>query len=482
MLTVQATTPQITEIDGIVARLDVDGAEDEWCDVKVAHVDAKLAADTLSKMFGAASGGGAPGRSVASSGGPKFLGDEGGGIVLFSAPKNLHDKIFATVAKLEEQYKSTQSLRMIQLKNATPSALAEAIQQAYDPKRGGKGGAAAVQRFSITPHDASRRLFIKADDDLYKEIESLVTTLDVPGDMPEFRIYPLQYASAKVVHAQMTKMMGEYMQRLGPKGAGSEAFSVQADETANALVVLGGPTVFGFLEENLRKIDVPAAAVGKQVAVTIPLIYADAGEVAATIQRLWSGRELPPGVPPPTADANRAMNTLVLRASQAQIDDVKRDVIDPLEAQGSSTDRQTPIKTIHMEFADPGTVADALGKLFRGGPNPRDQVVVTPEYGSNSVIVSASAQIMKRVEDLIAKIDTADASQQHVHVVEIKHADAEAVARTLTEIYVRGAQGRPGGDKAGITISAVVGSRALVVKCKPEDFEKIQTTLADLDT
>ena len=151
----------------------------------------------------------------------RVLGDEGGGIVLFSAPKNLHDKIFATVAKLEEQYKSTQSLRMIQLKNATPSALAEAIQQAYDPSCGGKGGAAAVQRFSITPHDASRRLFIKADDDLYKEIESLVTTLDVPGDMPEFRIYPLQYASAKVVHAQMTKMMGEYMQRLGPKGAGA---------------------------------------------------------------------------------------------------------------------------------------------------------------------------------------------------------------------------------------------------------------------
>ena len=124
----------------------------------------------------------------------------------------------------------------------------------------------------------------------------------------------------------------------------------------------------------------PAAAVGKQVAVTIPLIYADAGEVAATIQRLWSGRELSPGVPPPTADANRAMNTLVLRASQAQIDDVKRDVIDPLEAQGSSTDRQTPIKTIHMEFADPGTVADALGKLFSrraepAGPGRRDSGV-----------------------------------------------------------------------------------------------------------
>ena len=39
-----------------------------------------------------------------------------------------------------------------------------------------------------------------------------------------------------------------------------EAFSVEFDESTNSLIVLGSPVVFGFIEENLLKIDTPANA------------------------------------------------------------------------------------------------------------------------------------------------------------------------------------------------------------------------------
>ncbi|MEK7730381.1 MAG: secretin N-terminal domain-containing protein, partial [Planctomycetota bacterium] len=84
-LTVQATAVQIEEIDKIVERIDVSGGTDKWEDVVLAYADAKLVADTLTKMFTEKSGGGT-GPSKATSKGaaiPKFIGEEGGGIVLF---------------------------------------------------------------------------------------------------------------------------------------------------------------------------------------------------------------------------------------------------------------------------------------------------------------------------------------------------------------------------------------------------------------
>jgi len=247
--------------------------------------------------------------------------------------------------------------------------------------------------------------------------------------------------------------------------------------------VLGGPIVFGFVEANLRGIDTPDSATGPMISVTIPLVNVDAAEVAQSLTRLWSTRGLPPELTP-LIEANRSINALVVRATQSQIDEMRQSVIEPLEKQGGEPSQVTPIKTFVLRFADPGSVADAIGKLFRAtAANPRDQVTATADYGSNSVIVAAAPQNIKRIEDLLSQIDTEVSSGQGVHVLEIKHADPQAVAQTLNEVYVRGAQ-RPGAgaQQAGITIAAVQGSQAVVVRAKADDLERIRETISHLDT
>jgi len=486
-LTVQATAVQIEEIDRIVARIDVSGGTDKWEDVALAHADAKLVADTLTQMF-ADKGGGAAGQSKATTKGapiPKFIGEVGGGIVLFNAPASLREQVLATVAKLEEQYKETRTPRIIELKNAKPSALAEAIEEAYNAKKAaGRSGGPMPPRFTVTAHDPTKRLFVIADDETFKEVEALVRLLDdKPGSIGvEFRIYPLQYASAKSVHAQMTKLLKDYLSRLGQGANTIDAFSVEPDELSNSLIVLGGPTVFGFLEENLRKVDTPEMKTSQPASLIVPLNAANASEVAQNIKSLYAAREQPLGVTAPQVEANSATNALIVRGTQAQIDEIKKDIIDPLEAQ-IGTDRQVQVKPIKLTFADPGSVQDAVTKLFRSDSrNPRDQVSAVSEYTSNSLIVSASPENLKRVEALIAQIDNAETSQLDVHVVEIKHADAASVAQTLTEIFVRSAAKQVGNQAPPITISAVAGSRALLIKCKGEDFARIEETIKELDT
>ncbi len=486
LLTVHATQVQLDEIDGLITRIDVKGEQDKWEDVTLAHADAKLVADTLTQMFvekgGAGAAGGKPsGRSGAAA--AKFIGEAGGGIVLFSASKPLHEQIRTTIAKLDDKSKETRTPRIIELKNAKASAVADAIEKAYDPKPTG-GKSAVTPRFSVTAHDPTKRLFVIADNVMFKEVESLAKLLDdKPGGIgAEFRIYPLTHASAKIVHGQLKKLMQDYMSRLGPGASGIDAFSVEPEETSNSLLVLGGPTVFGFIEENLRKIDVPQMATGKPASLIIPLSNANAAELAQNIKTLYAQKEMPAGVSPPQAEANPATNTLIVRGTQAQIDEIRKDLIDPLEAQIAAA-RQLQHKTYKLKFADPNGIQDAIGKLFRSdSKNPRDQVMAVAEYTSNSVIVSASPENLKRVETLLAQIDNAETSQQDVHVVEIKHADAASVARTLTDIYAKTAGRQGGGQAPPITIASVEGSRAILIRCRAEEFERIQATIGELDT
>ncbi len=486
-LTVQATAVQIEEIDQIVARIDVSGGTDKWEDVALAHADAKLVADTLTKMFGEKAGGasGSGKATIRGAAVPKFIGEEGGGIVFFSAPPSLRDQILTNIAKLEEQYKETRTPRIIELKNAKASALAEAIEKAYDAKKSGsKSGGSTPSRFTITAHDPTRRLFVIADDETFKEVEALAKLLDdKPGGIGvEFRIYPLQYASAKAVHAQMTKLLKDYLGRLGQDANKIEAFSVEPDEVSNSLIVLGGPTVFGFLEENIRKVDTPGMKVTMPASLIVPMTNTVATEVAANIKAIYAAKEQPLGMTPPQVEANPATNALIVRGTQAQIEEIKRDIIDPLEAQVLK-DRMGQHHTFKLKFADPGGVTDAITKLFRtDSRQARDQVLAVTEYTSNSVIVSASPENLKRVEALIAEIDNAETSQQDVHVVEIKHADAQSVAQTLTEIFVRAGTKQVGNQAPPITISAMSGSRALLIKCKAEDFARIMETIKELDT
>jgi type II secretory pathway component GspD/PulD (secretin) len=155
-------------------------------------------------------------------------------------------------------------------------------------------------------------------------------------------------------------------------------------------------------------------------------------------------------------------------------------LIKPLDVE-PDLQRGQQVKTFALKNADPFVVQDAITKLYRpSGRGGSDQVSAVADYSRNAVIVSASFANMKRIEAFIAEAEAAEGMQQEVHVINLENAEAEAVSRTLTEIFVRAAQQR-GGGVPPVSISAVQGSRAILVKCNAEDFAKIDAIVADLD-
>ncbi len=502
LLTVLATIEQHQKIDEIITRLDVKQAE-KWEDVPLINVDAKVTADTLDKMFGSESpraagpkGGAAPAGGGGQS--AKFVGDEGGRILFFSAPESLREPILATIQKLEEEAKGSTSVRVIELKYSVPSKVAEAIDGAYRGGPASKGQPRPSNvHFTISSHDPSKRLFVKADDATFGKIESLAKSLDKPAPIGvELRVYPLQFANARQVHTQMTKMLKDYLPRLGP-GAAIEAFSVEADDRANALVALGNETVFKFLEETLPKIDTPASATGKISFMMYTVKSGDAGELAQNIQALFNKDTLPQGETPPQVNANRSANVLMIRGTEGQLAEIRRDVIEPYEKQAPTV---LQMETIQLKFADAEAVAESINKVFedykkasdivsaQGPKAPARQftVIVTPDANTKQVTVHASAENMGLVKARIAELDRADVAETiatTVRIYPVKFADANAVVKIIADWSRSRPQPPPGSKKQGETVIATAEpvTKSVVVTTSHSNHLIVQEMIAGLD-
>ena len=95
-------------------------------------------------------------------------------------------------------------------------------------------------------------------------------------------------------------------------------------------------------------------------------------------------------------------------------------------------------KVLELKYAEAGKVAATLNNLFRqrlrGGKapiRPEEQVSITPDERINAIIVQASKEHLKLIEELVATLDKEDAAE-----VEVKISALLAAATTETGITV----------------------------------------------
>jgi type II secretory pathway component GspD/PulD (secretin) len=394
---------------------------------------------------------------------------------------------------------------VIKLQHAKASDVAEAIQAAYGggtkPKKrsrtgrgsqsGGSSSGGGGARFTISGDDATKQLFVTATDELFVEIESIARSLDVVRTLDfEFKIYPLQYADAKVIFTKMEAMITDYMRKLG-RGAVDEVepFSVEVDEDANALIVLGTPVVFGFVEDALVKIDTPENAANPRRVAVFPLKKGlDAQEMAQNIKQLWAQRGRQPTEEPPTAEANRAMNMLVVRGKQKEIDEIREMFIDPLEDDENITQLKTHV--IQIDNADADSVATTLSDVFVKSV-PRQQsgqeapISISALQGSNALVVKCDDEDFEKIEAAIKELDNEEAlAAEEVRVVTLLYADATEM-QTVVQEYLRkpgGKVGRGGAELIGdMRISVLAQGNSVVVSGDKERVESIEGVIRQLD-
>jgi len=516
------------------------------------HGEATEVVAQLKELFG-----GGKGRRAGKSGvqgfdpldvnNPTFIADTRTNSVIVRALEPDLPKITPMIEQFDQESQDTKP-KYIQLQYAKPSEIAKKLQEAFaSQQRGRRGG--GKSKVQITGDDGSMKLIIIAPADVFADIQDMVAHVDVQQTNLDFRVYALTHARAPEVLKQMTDLVRALMQRGKQGGVDLGVFSAVADEKTNSLVVAGEPTIFPIVESLLAKIDiVPPEPVAPETRI-YRLVSANAQEVANTINRLLGQKRGRSGEAP-RAEANPTTNTVIVRATKKEQNEIWEQVIKPLDefaegqvqeihqlqhaqasevanivnqmvrgqrrgqlavtvvandplnqlvitGNGKDVEKVLPliaeldhepletsqlfVEVYEVKYVDPNSLIGTINNAFPRvrGTRPEDYVRASYAWGTSSLVVSASQENHAKIKELIEKVDVESAVQRTTHVVKLTAANAEDLARQLTQVFQRTRRRRR--DDVGMSITANPASNSLVVYANETELAEVQELVGILD-
>lgn len=331
---------------------------------------------------------------------------------------------------------------------------------------------------SVVPNEALNVLVITGPANEVDDVIALANELDrEPTVQTEriTRVYHIKYADPGSLLGTMNHM---FRRQRGSRP--EDQVDVGYDWGTSKLVVSATPKNLEKVEALLKDIDIESTTVRSERV--IKLKYAHAEDLARNMQRLFQqiirGQR---GQQSMTIAADAATNSLIVFANEAEFERV-HSLIEALDVKPEES-RERIIKSFKLSYSNPSSVRNAITNLFRPSRarrNPQDEVAAIEDWSSMSVIVSASADNMERVEEMIENLDQPGSSDTQVHVVELEHADGPAVFRALQDVFIRG-QGRRGPGQASMQVSNPPGTNTILVKANEQEFKQVLDVIKELD-
>lgn len=370
-------------------------------------------------------------------------------------------------------------------------------------------------------------------------VTDLVRVLDtLPiGDSVVVRIFPLQNAAAARIKSIVDELFsqGEALRRLPgtqrrglPPTATGQALAgeiaVSIDERTNALLVAGREEAVALVEVLIKDLD--ADTVGNWVEpALIPLVHADARTIADIIERVIvegtrgtpeadglqrqvarlrvlvrGGDPAAPGeriesdlfvplarlVVEPEPDTN----TLIVVGTPSNIQ-IVRELVASLDVELAASGNAVRFFPLKNAAAD--RVADVLSDVFSqreeaGTLRPEDQLIITSDARTNTLVISTSQRSFGVVESLLGTLDAADANYTvGLHVLPVPGADVEALAPKLQQLMEQRIEStrRAGGIDSPMDTFRVVADPAnslLILTCSQENLELVKELLAAIES
>ncbi|NNM24460.1 MAG: hypothetical protein HKO59_00500, partial [Phycisphaerales bacterium] len=355
-------------------------------------------------------------------------------------------------------------------------------------------------RAKIVADARSNSLIVTATAESFPVIATLIQQLDeIPAVSPvEYRIMPLEHAMADDVAFTMG-LIGGWREADGPR----PRFDYNRRE--NQLIVSARTDQFEQIEKLVRELDQPS----DQTRITdfVPLQFAEAEKIQEALSVFYGPYALEADTPAKRnvrIVADPATNSLVISADEAEWADI-RALLDNLDSQ--EYDASLQLQVIPLTYASARSVARAINDAFQGsidrnrrGGNQRERprppapsgngderrepdapavlveaeewVRASAEEQTNSVIVSASRQNIRKIEQIIEQLDVADyAKLPPPRLIPVTAGDPVPLADALNQLYVQ--EGDERGRK-GLRIVGDSTSGTLIVRAEEEEFVQIQ--------
>jgi len=428
--------------------------------------------------------------------------------VVVVAPADAMGLIEKIIQELDQSaaLATTPAVRMYPLKHAEVGPTVEALQSIFSA-RGRTTGSASRKTAAgtespivIAGDEGGKQVIVSAPVDKHELIAKVIEDLDDAHSAKELtvKVYRIQHADATTVSTALSRSLGSQPTGAAGRGAARAAdakLRISPDSSSNTLVVRASAEDHLKIAKLLTEIDVPATAKLPPVRV-IPLNNADAANVAQALTRVMASspsrstrgrRAGTGGATSVVIEADSDARMLMVRA-----DDETFEKIRVLAAQLDTRPGGEVTRTIlPLKHAQAAPVAAALTQTFAPPKGkrltPDDLVTVVPETVSNSLIVSANAENLKRVQAMLAKLDTETAGGIRREILILKNAQAADLATALQRIAAgtgssatRG-RGRSGSGTMGVTVTADASSNALIMSGPSGDLDRLMAMAMQLD-
>ncbi len=416
----------------------------------------------------------------------EIVGETDTNTLLVKVPPELEKEVTERINNMTRKAVDEKIPVPIKLKEAIPTQIAQQILAAFgaDPRK---------SSITITGDDATKQLFVIAPPELMPQIEKLVELLDVPGDLASLKVYKCTNARATDVLEKLKPLVQQMLTALGGGTRGSrEVFSATADIRSNSIIVAGSTNTHRFVADLLETLDVPENRPYVREIAVYALQRAKAADIANNINRLY--KDTKDGSEPPEAQANVATNTLIVRATQAQHEEIKRDIIDKLDEFAKNPPITLQQRTFSLQFAKADDVTATLTQLFTNrrqayqgakveNLDPAELTVsITPLVQPNQIVVMASENNMKIVEQQLQSLDVEGADEvlaRDTRIYEMQFLDPNNAAQVINNAF-RTQGGRvPLQDQ--VTVSVIWSTQSVAVTANPDNQKTVAALLQDMD-
>ncbi len=476
---VRALEIDLPKILPMIEQWDDEVIGQEVRDFTLTHANATKLANTLQKLYGGKKTNSNSAKAV------KIEGDAESNIIFVTAPPELMEEIAGRIASADTEAGQRATPRVLSVMLGKPTAIAKKIEEAL-----GKG---ATKSIRITGDDGSKKLFVSAPDEMMPAIESLLAQLDKPPTSLDMKVYPLEHGHAKEVLTQLNQHAKQIGQQLKSAGIDMDAYSATADERSNSLVVMGGPLTFMMVDRLLRDLDLPARDPTQIVTSLYQLVNANAAEIARNINSIYRDEKKKQGVDPPKAEANPTSNTLIVRGTKRQIEEVYEQLIKPVEENAIVASADLKDERLNLQYAKADEVARDLTAVFNGrftainraklkNIKPSELTVsITPDVNGNALMVTASEANIAYIKEQLLAMDTEESGAKSATATRIHaltYAEPNSVANVINSAFRK--QGRVA-EKDRVQAVVEGATQSVVIIASSANQDKVAELISQMD-
>jgi type II secretion system protein D len=485
---IQTAASLIEELD---RRQDQDAREIHVISLKVG--DARQLAGSLVRLFSQQ----APGRrgSPQSPANLRVEADSGSNSLLISCTR----EDWPTIERILEDLKTsaepaaTKMTRLVPLKFAKASELADTLRQLY-ASRGSRRGQPSGVPVVIAPSERSNSLLISASAEDQEALLGLIESLDVDSAkmVDPIRIIRLESADSKKLAETLKAMLPPQ-----PRGQAS-AVSIQADVLTNSVLIRAPEAERQMLEEMISRLDAATLNEARETRV-LPLQHASASAVANTLRQLYppaqsssrgrwgrGGQE--------TQEADRVVITPA-PGDRALIIEAPRKKVAEIEALATSLDTKDAlgklqVRTYKIAQGSATDLARSLSRLYgpqRGQPQTGPQARFEADASGNQLLIAATEIQFEKIEETIQKLAATEiASRTQTFPLQFARANevAPVLEKMLTATSASPSRSRRGGggSPSDVRVAAMVTGNAVVVQGTEAKLKLAQQLIATFDT